>query len=332
MSGTEQALTPLHLIWRRLARPVNLVHAVPAVTGIPASHIADLVPLHLALSAPAGALLTHAHESVRHLGSTMSLKSRRCVGEVTGPILWAETLNARAHSTNGDDVFVCGEPVRDYSTPENRLLAAGLEAIVAGGRRLEGEAALKSLAPLHRNTVEARAGEARTWLGTRQLVSIGQSRPTARDITKVRHGRSAHSLVAAVELWNLRRDPLDPGILWESTDPVSRGQLRALALLVQAMERRDLAVPRYRTMGGELVAGWIRYRNWRRPTSSGSHGILFGDVLVDGTPDQRPAVRARAMADLERRAKTRMFCLVSDPNEAELALDLALGSRAASSR
>jgi len=131
----------LDLIWRRLSRPFNLVHAVPALTGVPASDVADLVTLHLALSAEAEALLAAAPQILRSLASTTSSSAARSNGDVRGPIMWAETLTARANTFGADDIFVCAAPRREHDISENRVLVAALNLIARAQRSIATPAA-----------------------------------------------------------------------------------------------------------------------------------------------------------------------------------------------
>lgn len=321
--------SPLHLLWSRMSRPFNLVRALPALCGIPSSHVADLITLHLALTAEAEHLIEAGPELIRSLTSTTTITPKRTIGAVTGAVLWGETLTARANGLGGEDVFVCGAPERDHDTPENQVFAASLGLIVRAGRRLETPAALESLRVDQRAVVADRSSRANRLLSHYHLAPLRNTRPTPRAITSARQSRNAPHFAAALEMWSRRHDPIHPDELLSCTDAITRGQQRALALVMLALQRRGIVVPQLRVKGHELIAGDLRYRNWHHATPSGGHGIVLRRLLVDGAPDSTTAARSRALAQLERRAGDRMFCLVTSEAEAEMAVELAYAQRSA---
>jgi len=316
--------SPLHLVWNRLSRPFNLVHIIPALCGVPPAHVADLIVLHVALSTEADELIEATPSLLRHLTSSTTIATERVVGAVTGPVIWAETLTARANGGGADDVFVCGSPERDFSTPENRILAAALQMIVRASTRLDSDAANETLRADQRDAVRERGQRARVLLQNQHLKALRTNRPSPRDVTSARQGRRAAHFQPALDMWARRHEPIHPDELLSCTDAVTRGQQRALALVMMAVQRRGLAVPQFNASNGELVAGIIRYRNHRRATTAGNHGILVGNILVDGAPDPTPHARRRALEQLEARSGDRVFCLVTSEAEADLAASLAL--------
>jgi len=324
---TASFSSPLHLLWSRMSRPFNLVHALPALCGIPPSHVADLMTLHLALTEQAERLLESAPALLRGLTSTTTIAAERSVGAVRGPILWAETLTARAHGLGADDVFVCGAPRRDFDTVENRILVAALELLARAGTKTSTPAAQRSLLPQQRATIEARSAAAQAFLGSADLAPLRYRRPTARAVANARQSRRAPQFDPAFQMWARRADPIHPDELNACTDPTTRGQQRALVLVMMALVRRGQAVPQLRVEGNEIVAGRLRYRNWRRPTAAGNHGILLDGVLIDGAPDAGSTARSGALARLEERAGERLFCLVTNESEAEVAVELASSRR-----
>lgn len=316
--------SPLHLVWNRLSRPFNLVHVIPALCGVPPAHVADLIVLHVALSSEAAALVQATPELLRHLTSSTTIATERVVGAITGPVIWAETLTARANGGGAEDVFVCGSPERDFSTPENRILAAALQMIVRASTRLDSDAAQETLRSDQRDTIRTRGDLARRLLQNNHLKMLRTNRPSPRDVTSARQGRHGAQFQPALDMWSRRHEPIHPDELLACTDAVTRGQQRALALVMMAVQRRGLAVPQFTVLGGELVAGIIRYRNHLRSTQAGNHGVLLGNVLVDGASDPSPAARRQAIASLEARSGDRVYCLVTSEAEAEVAADLAL--------
>lgn len=318
MSGSEA----VELIWKRMSRPFNLMHALPALTGIPPAHVADLVALHLAISEEAHQVLVSFPKISRNLSGTTLSEPVRCVGNMRGPISWAETLTARANTFGADDVFVCAAPRRSTDTAENRVLVAALE-LIARAARVTGSVAAETLDPEDLARIAKNATLARTLLRTPSLTEV-RRRPNRREIHKVATGRRRGQYRAALAMLHRRSEPLRSSELVRLCDRRTMAQHRALVLVMVSLQRHGLAVPLFRCVKGELVAGGLRYRNWRRPTPAGNHGILVNEVLVDAPAERTPEARAAAVADLERRAGGRHFCLVDSPEEADLAVNLAL--------
>lgn len=316
----------LDLIWRRLSRPFNLVHAVPALTGFPATNVADLVTLHLAVSEEAEQLLATASRIIRSLASSTTTEPTRSTGDMRGSIMWSETLTARANTFGSDDVFVCAAPRRDYDISENRALVTALHHIARAERALQSPSVVHfDRAKLER--IVKNAGDARTLLRSPRLSGVSRTTFGTRELHKISRGRRATQYREAIRMLQRRVEPLRGSELHHLCDPRTIAQHHALVLVMAALQRRGLAVPHFRVGGGELAAGLLRYRNWRTPTEAGNHGILIDSVLVDAPQAPTAAARNEALNDLERRAGGRRFCLVSSLQEADFAVDLALAAR-----
>lgn len=315
----------LDLIWRRLNRPFNLEHAVPALTGFPASDVAHLVALHLAVSAEAEVLLDATPTLLRTLSSSTTTEPSRGRGDIRGPVMWSETLTARANTFGADDVFVCATPRRDHDISENRVLVAALVAVARAERALTSPA-VRYFDETRRERIERNAATAKGFLRHKHLSSVRRATVGSRELHKVSSGRRASHYSSAIALLRRRVEPLRGSELHTLCDARTIAQHHALVLVMASLQRRGLVVPQFRAVSGELVAGRLRYRNWRTPTSSGNHGILLDQVLIDAPDTASAAARSEALADLERRAGGRIYCLVSSMEEAELAVDLALAA------
>jgi len=313
----------LDLIWRRLNRPFNLVHAVPALTGFPAAHVADLVTLHLAVSSEAEALLAGTPRMLRTLASSTTTEIGGSRGDIRGPIQWAETLNARANSFGAEDVFVCATPRRDHDVSENRALVAALGQIARAGRVLSSESVVH-FEPEQLDRIAANAATARSLLRSPRLAGVSRGQFGTRELHKITIGRRSEQYREAIRMLQRRIEPLRGAELHQLCDHKTIAQHHALVLVMAALQRRGFAVPHFRAVSGELTAGLLCYRNWRHATSSGNHGILVNQVLVDAPDGLTPGSRTQTLNDLERRAGDRPFCLVASSEDAEMAVDIAL--------
>jgi hypothetical protein len=313
----------LDLIWRRMRRPFNLVHAVPALTGIPADDVADLVTLHLSISDEAEHLLSAVPAMMRSLASSTTTELERSMGNVRGPIMWAETLTARANTFGGEDVFVCAAPRRDHDVAENRVLVTALSLVGRANRALATPAG-RYFAPEARARIETNAATARSLMRARALHGVRVGRLGTRELHKVTSGRRGRQYATATDMLQRRVEPLRGAELHTLCDQRTIAEHHALVLVMAAIQRRGLLVPQFTSTPGELRAGKLRYRNWRNATDQGRHGILVGDVLVDTPENSSPEARSEALHRLERMAAGRRCCLVSSSEEAEIAVDLAL--------
>jgi len=322
-AGAQRYPSPLHLIWRRLARPFNLVTVIPAMCGIPSRDVADLITAHLALSVEAEALVSDIGDLLRNLRSSTAMESTRCSGYVRGQILWAETLTARANGFGADDIYICGMPRRDFDTSENQVLVAALQIIMRSALALDTNAA-RHLTDAQRETVMHRSLRARTALRSEQLRDVRRGPLRGRALSSARHGRRANQYRHAVDMLTRRSEPIRPSELLDACDEVTVGQHRALGLVMIELQQQGVTVPRFVATGGELVAGPLRYRNWLTPDPAGDHGIFLGDVLIDGSAGRSDAARGDAMEQLGRRGRGRRICVVTDGIDAHRAVAMAL--------
>jgi hypothetical protein len=296
-----------------------------SLAGVPEEALRDLSLLWIATTREAANLLDTTPELLRVLASTTTMRSERCVGNVHGPVLWSETLNARAHTMGGDDIFVCGVQSRDFDIAENRVLLGALDLVARSAAVLDGDAAA-ILSPATRALIRQRAEEARRLRGDRHLEGVRRGRVAQNSMQKVERSRRARHYAPAADVLRRRTSPFDAAAFVEVVDPATASQLRALELILEAIASRTPRRSPLRCVGVEAMAGPVRYRNWRRATSSGRHGILVGDVLVDGPDRNDPEARSRMLDSLATRAGGQRYCLVATPEEASFAVELALGA------
>ena len=88
-----------------------------------------MVGASVATSPEAEALLDAMPKTVRSLATSLQTQTERCIGNLRGPVLWSETMSARASSFGDEGLFVCKTPSRAYDIDENRVLVAALVSI-----------------------------------------------------------------------------------------------------------------------------------------------------------------------------------------------------------
>jgi hypothetical protein len=329
MSTTAVVGDELHLrnLWARLGEGEHSTDAIRSLCGIPESWLSDLAVLTGAASTATRRLLDTVPMLLHGLLTTTSMQPERCVGHVRGPVLWSETLNARAHTLGGDDVFVCGVQGRDFDVAENHVLLGALDLVARAAALLDSEAA-SLLSEEMLQEIRNRAANARSLRGDKHLEEVHRVRVTRSMLHTVRRGRRARQYAAAVDVMARRASPFDADALVAVCDPTSRGQLRALDLVLGALADRNEKIGPLRCDGTEAMIGPIRYRNWRHATSQGRYGILMGGLLMDGPATTDGAARAALVSSLEDRARDGRYCVVATRDDAVIAVDMALGGRA----
>ena len=96
-----------------------------------------MVGARIATSPEAEGLLDAMPTVVRSLATSLQTQTERCLGNLRGPVLWSETMSARASSFGDEGLFVCKTPSRAYDIDENRVLVASLVMIADAARGAE---------------------------------------------------------------------------------------------------------------------------------------------------------------------------------------------------
>jgi hypothetical protein len=312
-------------LWQRLAHPVDRHGALQALLGVPGRAIADLAHLLVAGGPEADALLDGTASTMRVLRNTTSKRPETRRGEVTGPIMWAETLSARAASFGADDVFVCATAFRDFDIAENRVLAYSLTRIVAAAgevARMPGSLRDSDLG----RAAQRNRDRAHRFLGQRGLRDARRVRPAARDVARTRGSRSVDTYRPALAMLERIEEPVRVTDLARLVDRRTRVQHAVLLSIIDELGRRGIEVPPFVVEGGGLRAGPLGYRHpgAAGPGGTGLHGILIGPVLVDVPLRLRDRDRVLARAALERRSGGRRCVIVLGPDDVSAAVAAAL--------
>jgi hypothetical protein len=311
-------------LWSRLARPFVLVDVVDALLGLSTEVVQQLAGVTVAVCDEAASLLADAPTLVRSLSTSMASVSIRTRGEVRGPVLWSETMSARAATAGDTDLFVCKSPQRDYDTPENQVLVRALKSIVDAGNAVE----LVGAHEYDDNTLRLardRAREARRYLDHPALARVSREHLKARTLKRAKNGKKGHRYENAFRMLDRASEPLNVSDLLPFCDRRTRLQHRMLLAAIEELEARGLTLPAMRVEGGILLAGPLTYIHPRRlRTRAHVHGLLVGDVLVDVPERFRGINRARAEESLTARAGGRPSILVIDESEVPRAIDIAI--------
>ncbi|HEV3213398.1 MAG TPA: hypothetical protein VGZ03_08395 [Acidimicrobiales bacterium] len=303
-------------LWRRLSRPFDAASAVEALTGLHITNVRQIVGMRLATSREADVLLDKMHEIVRSLAIATTDSPVRCEGEVRGPILWSETMAARASSPGAGGVFVCASPVKAYDTDENRVLRHALTRIRDSARDADptghshGDDDTIRRARFN-GTRAIRALEHRT------LAAVSKSRPSGRAVQKARSGTRARVYKPAVALLERALEPIDGATVAEHCDDHTR---RQHGLLLALADRLELGP--FRVTGQWLENKGLRYIHKQRAGDDGMYGVLLRNLLLD-VPDPANGIdRFQAERNLTARAHNHPVLIVTGPEDVARAIRL----------
>lgn len=317
-------------LWERLARPFDVVHTVSAITGLSTVAVSHLVGLIVASSPEASALLTTMPRTVRSLATSVQTQSERCIGQLRGPVLWSETMSARASSFGDPDLFVCSTPTRAYDIPENQVLVAALAEVeragAAAGDRAHntvGVDPLVSAASLQ-SAQHARI-EAGRFLEHPSLRDVSRGRPTRRAITRTRSGKHRGTYAPALAILAKANDPLDDADVRGWCDERTLAQIRAMVGLMRQLENLGGKLPAIRVEKGALYSGPVQY--YHPPSDTTREvlsGIVIGQLLVDVPYDLADTDRDHAEELLRSRSGRRNTMVIMETGDIERAVDRAI--------
>jgi hypothetical protein len=325
-AGADQPdVDPLEEIWHRLSRPFDASRTVAALTGLPINDVARMVGADIAASDQADALLAAMPNTIRSLATSLQTQTERCVGSLRGPVLWSETMSARASSFGDEGLFICQTPSRAYDIDENRVLVAALASIREAALMAEKEDAHAIEDPEVRSA-RRNGNDAARFLDHPSLSSVTRERPKPRAIKRTRAGKHKRSYEPALMMLERAANPLGVDSVRRWCDERPRAQHAALMGLVTRLERHGgTHLPPFRVERGALFSGPVQYYHARR-LGDRTHlsGIVIGQLLVDVPERLHDPQRRRAEASLAARAGGRATMVVMDEADLDRAVDRAI--------
>jgi hypothetical protein len=312
-------------IWNRLSRPFDVVGTVSALIGLPASEIGQMVGARIATSPEAEGLLEAMPTTVRSLATSLQTQTERCIGSLRGPVLWSETMSARASSFGDEGLFVCKTPSRAYDIDENRVLVAALVSVRDSAFLAEHNNERVLDDPLLR-AARRNGNEANRFIEHPSLNRVTRERPSARAMRRTRSGKHRKSYQPAIDMLERYSNPLDAGDVLELCDERTRAQHQALVGIIERLEQHGgTRLPPFRVERGALFSGPVQYHHGRR---LGDHqrvsGIVVGQLLVDVPDRLHDPSRRRAEARLAARAGARPNLVVMGPDDLDRAVARAI--------
>jgi hypothetical protein len=290
-------------LWRRRARQSPAIPSAAALIGIDSPTLSDATAISLAASEEATVLLDGMELRVRTLKTTVSTESERCVFSVRGPVLWSETITARANALGNEDVFVCMTAGRSFDTVENQVLVAALEAIARAGRALNGPTGEEV------ERIGKVAAEAAAWRNHPRLADVRPGRLQGRAMARLRGGHRMARLAPVLAVRHRVREPFIGEDLVGLSDAATQRYHEFVSGVIDAVRERTGRGGTLTFSDGGLWAGPVSFRH---PASPGGgiaglavrgRPVLPPEGLVDDAPwaSELPVegVRVRSEGDLE---------------------------------
>ena len=156
------------------------------------------------------------------------------MGELRGPVLWAETMSARSASAGDPGLFVCATTTKAYDTDENRVLKAALHAVHRAARQAEHGA--DSHTTRSSSGLATTASSAARLLEHQTLAQVPVVRPTGRALRRTRAGSRRHTYRPALALLRRAAEPMGADHLNAFADERTRAQHDLLAATIQRWE------------------------------------------------------------------------------------------------
>lgn len=306
---TGSAAGSIGRIWGRLRRPLDPYEASAALLGLTGRQSRQFVSTIIAASDEATALVQAMPSLIRSLSISTISVPERSIGAVRGPILWSETLSARAASAGDPAVFVCATSNRAYDTDENRVLVLALRSIQRGGRDVDHLHRLGD--DDHEGFVAARRNSmlATRFLEHRALSSVTEVRKAGRALQRVRNSRS-RNYGPALDMIQKVAEPLSPEELRTYCDSRTTAQHDLVVAVLDHVRSMNVPIAPFTVVDGELRTGSIRYRHARCRRGAGPGGIFLGSIRVD-VPESLTAVDPGDRSAAPTSPITRSFVVTS---------------------
>jgi hypothetical protein len=276
-------------LWRRRARGSQAIAYAAALIGEDVATLTDAVSISLAASDEASRLLDGMELRIRTLPSTVETHPERCIYSVRGPILWSETLTARANALGNEDVFVCSTSARSFDTVENRILVSALDAIARAGRALRGPTGEKVKgAEAERAAVVA--AEAASWRAHPRLEGVKGGRLSGRDMARLRGGHRMSRMAPVLAVRARVAEPFIAEDLEGLADPWTRAYHQHVVTVLDALGRW-VQLPKDSSCSDGGI--WSGVTSWRHPNAIGGTpaGLCYRGIpllppehVVDGAP------------------------------------------------
>lgn len=321
----DEGYDPLDDLWGRLARPFDAPSTVAALVGLSAKEVARKVGIAVAMSSEAERLLDEFPHTVRSLATSMKTQAERCTGELRGPVLWSETMSARASTFGANDVFVCATPSRAYDIDENQVLRWALSKLSeAASDALDGVSS--SSDDLELRKVRRNGNDAARFADHPSMARVSLKRPNLRTLKRTRSGKKSKAYMPAIEFLERILEPIGVPFVATLCDERTTRQHEVLMRVAHLLEERSgNQLPDFQIEQGALYSGPVQYHNRHRLSEQRTlTGVVVGPLLIDVPSAEDDAHPDGAEAALAERAGNRQSMVVRTDADIDAAVERAV--------
>ena len=195
-------------------------------------------------------LLDGMHSTVRSLATSLQAHNERCIGELRGPVMWSETMSARASSFGDRDLFICATPSGPTTSTRTGCWSPPSPIVRDAGRDATDRATGPLEDPVLRLARKVGSGAGR-WLDHPSLSPISLVRPNPRSLRRTRSGKHRRTYQPALDVLDRVADPIGADEAFRWCRPIVHQRHRLLMGIVDRLEqdgRRQ--VPAFRAERG----------------------------------------------------------------------------------
>lgn len=312
----------LDFVLSRTAPDTPATSLASVVLGLSPDAVRHALARRLLTSPEVRQLLDLAPEMLRSLANELTSREVLELGSISGPVVWPQTISARAANGFPSDLFVCRRAERSTDIPANRVLLHALILLERASRDLERYGTpldeIPALAEVRALGRQARSFRSHRRLGavTRPKGSIGD------DVRLTLKSRNAKAYQPAIDVVRRHRRTLCADDLGGLVD---RNTTLMCSIARPAVEVLDHLVGRPHTLEvhrGRLWAGPLSFAHPGPRTLERWPSVQIGERVIAISP---PGERRQSPLTLEEQKRyadgEAPIVAVTDPTSAE---DLAL--------
>lgn len=265
--------------WTMLHSQADRLHGAHCLIGMPTTDLRAHADYLLLTSSATSLVLNQMDIMIRELNTAIEDDVELSMMSVRGPILWSETMTARAHSFGNEDVYMCRVTARTFNTAENRFILATLQNLVTTFHRFSQTALWHELEQSERDHLHDEYQLARKWSQHTRLSKLSKKPIRSRELTTIRHSPRNVQFEPFLELHNRRLKLFTTVELNAMADATTREYLHHVAEVANAVGLMTRLPARWSVKVNGLVRGELSFRH-PRATGASPHGISLRGIVV----------------------------------------------------
>lgn len=264
--------------WNLLHSQSDRLHGAHCLIGIPKETLQAHADYLMISSKSTVQALESMDAMIRTLNTALENGVELSMMSVHGPILWSETMTARAHSFGNEDVYMCRVTTRTFNTAENRFILAILKSLVNIHSRLQSSDLWGDLDESEQEHLTDLAQQARSWSQHSRLSQLSRKPLRTRELTTIRHSPRHLLFEPFLELHDRRRTLFTLHELSDFIDPVTREYLEHVVDVTNAVGALTRLPARWSVTANGLERGELSFRHPR------ADGKYPSGICVRGVP------------------------------------------------